>query len=84
MTGTRDSAVRDLPRPAPRTRAVRAWWRRFVHDVLARPLRIGVLGLLALSVTTVAVGAQGWWIVLGVVLFLAAASGLVALWLEEP
>lgn len=58
-------------------------WRAFARQVLARPLRIGTLLVLGASVAVVLVGARGWWIVLGVMLFQAAASGLVALWLES-
>lgn len=63
--------------------AVGGLGRAFARRVLARPLRIGSLLILGASVAVVVVGAQGWWIVLGVMLFQAAASGLVALWLES-
>ncbi len=68
---------------------VDSWWVTvrgaaavFVRQVLLRPLRIGTLILLAAAVVAVVTGAQGWWIILGVVLFQTAGSSLVVLWTD--
>lgn len=69
-----------------------AWWETvrgaaavFARQVLLRPLRIGTLVLLAAAVVAVVTGAEGWWIILGVVLFQTAGSSLIVLWTDgEP
>lgn len=89
---------RDLPdqgRPGESAAHVESWWMTvrfsaavFARQVLLRPLRIGTLVLLAAAVIAVVAGAQGWWIILGVVLFQTAASSLIVLWtdgeLDQP
>lgn len=62
---------------------MRSLGRWVVRRVLLRPLRIGTLLLLGAIVAMAAVGAQGWWVLLGLTLFLAAAAALVALWLDS-
>lgn len=54
----------------------------FTRQVLLRPLRIGTLVLLAAAVVAVVAGAEGWWIILGVVLFQTAGSSLIVLWTD--
>ena len=56
----------------------------FARQVLLRPARIGTLALLGGMTATVLVGAEGWWIVLGISLFQAAASALIVMWVELP
>lgn len=56
----------------------------FVRQVLLRPVRIGTLALLGGMTAMVLVGAEGWWIVLGITLFQAAATTLVVMWVELP
>lgn len=52
--------------------------------MLLRPARIGTLALLGGMTTIVLVGAEGWWIVLGITLFQAAASTLIVVWVDIP
>lgn len=56
----------------------------FARQVLLRPARIGTLALLGAMTAVVMVGAEGWWILLGISLFQAAASALVVMWVELP
>lgn len=56
----------------------------FTRQVLLRPVRIGTLVLLGGMTAVVLVGAEGWWIVLGITLFQAAATTLVVTWVEVP
>lgn len=78
-------------RPAAPSPAPPAWcdWGRavlpaFARQVLLRPVRIGTLALLGGMTAIVLVGAEGWWIVLGISLFQAAASALIVMWVELP
>lgn len=56
----------------------------FARQVLLRPVRIGTLALLGGMTAVVLVGAEGWWIVLGITLFQAAATTLIVMWVEVP
>jgi hypothetical protein len=56
----------------------------FTRQVLLRPSRIGTLVLLGGMTATVLVGAEGWWIVLGITLFQASASTLTVMWVDIP
>lgn len=56
----------------------------FTRQVLMRPVRIGTLVLLGGMTATVLVGAEGWWIVLGITLFQASASTLTVMWVDVP
>ncbi|MGH3929577.1 MAG: hypothetical protein ACRDTF_06330 [Pseudonocardiaceae bacterium] len=56
----------------------------FTRQVLLRPTRIGTLALLGGMIAVVLVGAEGWWIVLGITLFHAAACTLTAMWVDIP
>lgn len=56
----------------------------FTRQVLMRPMRIGTLVLLGGLTATVLVGAEGWWIVLGITLFHASASTLTVMWVDVP
>ncbi|MGQ0778340.1 MAG: hypothetical protein ACT4NY_28690 [Pseudonocardiales bacterium] len=53
----------------------------FTRQVLLRPTRIGTLALLGGMIAVVLVGAEGWWIVLGIILFHVAACTLTAMWI---
>lgn len=75
--------------PAAAPARAESWWvvlrfaaLTFVKQVLLRPLRIGTLILLAAAVVAVVAGAQGWWVILGVVLFQTAGSSLIVLWTD--
>ncbi len=52
--------------------------------MLLRPARIGTLALLGTMTTVVLVGAEDWWIVLGISLFQAAAFALIVVWVDIP
>lgn len=52
--------------------------------MLLRPARIGTLALLGGMTAIVLVGAEGWWIVLGITLFQAAAATLIVVWVDIP
>jgi hypothetical protein len=54
----------------------------FTHQVLLRPARIGTLVALGGMIALVALRGDGWWIVLGVVLFQAAAAAFTAVWVD--
>lgn len=54
----------------------------FTHQVLLRPARIGTLVALGGMISLVAVRGDGWWILLGVVLFQAAAAAFTAVWVD--
>lgn len=56
----------------------------FAHQVLLRPSRIGTLALLGGMISVVLVGAEGWWILLGITLFQAAAGMLIVVWVDIP
>ncbi|MGH3941702.1 MAG: hypothetical protein ACRDTG_24345 [Pseudonocardiaceae bacterium] len=56
----------------------------FTRQVLLRPTRIGTLVLLGGMIAGVLVGAEGWWILLGITLFHAAACALTAMWVAVP
>jgi hypothetical protein len=56
--------------------------RAFTIQVLLRPVRIGTLALLGAMIGVVVVGAEGWWIVLGITLFQAAACALIVMWVD--
>ncbi len=86
--GRTAAPARRQPVDASRARAV-PWWVTvrdvgavFVRQVLLRPLRIGTLVVLAAAVVAVVTGAQGWWVILGVVLFQTAGSALIVLWTD--
>ena len=93
MQRSRDVLLQRPPRrrpPAPAP-AQPVWWDwgravlpAFVRQVLLRPARIGTLALLGGMTAIVLVGAEGWWIVLGISLFQAAASALIVMWVELP
>lgn len=76
--------------PPPAARAhIEPWWVTvrsaagvFARQVLLRPLRIGMLVVLAAAVVAVVAGAQGWWVILGVVLFQTAGSLFIVLWTD--
>jgi hypothetical protein len=55
----------------------------FTTQVLLRPCRIGALAVLGGMIAVVAVGADGWWIVLGITLFQAAAAALTVMWVDS-
>lgn len=83
-----------VQRPAPRRQAppvpqrrgwsayLRATLGAFTTQVLLRPVRIGTLALLGAMIAVVTVGAEGWWVVLGIVLFQAAAGALTVMWID--
>lgn len=52
--------------------------------MLLRPIRIGTLALFGGMTAVVLVGAEQWWIVLGITLFHAAAGTLIAMWVDIP
>jgi hypothetical protein len=54
----------------------------FTTQVLLRPSRIGTLLVLAGMIGVVVVGAEGWWIVLGIALFQTAACALTVVWID--
>lgn len=58
--------------------------RAFTRQVLLRPARIGTLALFGGMIAVALVGAEGWWIVLGITLFHAAACTLTVMWVEIP
>ncbi|MGH4015796.1 MAG: hypothetical protein ACRDSL_18120 [Pseudonocardiaceae bacterium] len=71
---------------APRTRRIQARVAllAFTRQVLLRPTRIGTLALLGAMTSIVLVGAEGWWIVLGITLFQATAGMLTVVWVDIP
>lgn len=54
----------------------------FTVQVLLRPARIGTLALLGGMIGVMVVGAEGWWMVLGIALFQVAACALIVLWVD--
>lgn len=79
-------------RPSPIPIPAQSIWRNgartallaFTRQVLLRPARIGTLALLGAMIATVLVGAESWWIVLGISLFHVAAGTLTAMWVDIP
>ncbi len=53
-----------------------------ITQVLLRPRRIGTLLVLGGMIGVVVVGAEGWWIVLGIVLFQMTACALLMTWVD--
>jgi hypothetical protein len=70
--------------PSDRWDGVRAALLAFGQQVLLRPTRIGTLLLLGGMIIIALVGAEGWWIVLGITLFQVAASTLIVMWVDLP
>lgn len=54
----------------------------FTVQVLLRPARIGTLALLGGMIGVMVVGAEGWWVVLGITLFQVAAWTLTVMWVD--
>ncbi|MFN2496679.1 MAG: hypothetical protein ABR608_12345 [Pseudonocardiaceae bacterium] len=67
---------------SPRWDSARVILLAFVTQVLLRPSRIGTLMVLGGMIGVVVVGAEGWWIVLGIILFQAAACALTVMWVD--
>ena len=93
MQRSRDVLLQRPPRrhppvPGPEQPVWLDWGRAvlpaFARQVLLRPVRLGTLALLGGMTAIVLVGAEGWWIVLGITLFQAAASALIVMWVELP
>lgn len=77
------------PVPAPPVPEQPAWWSSvrtallaLTVQVLLRPARIGTLVLLGVMIGVMVVGAEGWWIVLGITLFQVAACALIVMWMD--
>lgn len=68
--------------PVPRWSGARALVLAFTQQVLLSPVRVGILVSLGGMIAVVVVGAERWWLVLGVVLFQTAAATLILCWVD--